>query len=107
NRKAGVPGLAFKINKDTGDVTFHDVPVLSAVDLLSSTFGEAGAADAQRWLREQLTVGPKNSKELFDAGEQEGFSQGMLHRAKKALGLKARRIGGPGRGAGHWEWSQW
>ena len=107
NKKAGIPGLAFKINKDNGDVTFHDAVVPSAADLLSPTFNEPGAAEAQRWLREQLAAGPKNSRDLFDAGGQEGFSQGMLHRAKKPLGVKVQRIGGPGRGAGHWEWSLW
>lgn len=47
NRKSGVQGLAFKINKDNGDVTFEDVPVPTARELLSFTFGEARALDAQ------------------------------------------------------------
>ncbi|MCJ7586739.1 MAG: AAA family ATPase [Candidatus Aminicenantes bacterium] len=106
NRKAGIPGLAFNINKGNGDVTFLDVPVPTAIELLSSTFGEAGAAEVQGWLREQLASGPKSSKEILEAAEQEGFSPGMVYRAKKSLGLKKpQRIGGVGRGHGYWEWS--
>jgi hypothetical protein len=103
NRKAGVSGLAFKINKDNGDVTFEDVPVPTARELLSSTFAEAGALDVQSWLRGKLASGPKYAKDLLEEGEMENFSRGMLHRAKKALGIEARRVASYGRGA-RWEW---
>jgi hypothetical protein len=103
NRKAGVSGLAFKINKDNGDETFEDAPVPMARELLSSTFAEAGALDAQSWLRGRLASGPKYARDLLEEGEMEGFSRGMLHRAKKALGIEARRVGSYGRGA-RWEW---
>ncbi len=99
NRKVGVSGLAFKINKDNGDVTFEDVPVLTARELLSSTFAEASALDAQSWLRGRLASGPKYARDLHEEGEMEGFSRDMLNRAKKALGIEARRIRSFGRGA--------
>jgi hypothetical protein len=105
NRKAGIAGLAFNIDKNNGDVTFQAVPVPSATDLLSPTYNQPGTKEATRWLREQVASGPKNSKFLFSAGEQEGFSKAMIYGAKKVLGLKARRIGEEGKGAGHWEWS--
>lgn len=99
-------GLAFRIDKDTGSITFYDtMPVPTAADLLSPTFCEAGSVDAKRWLREQLALGPKCAKDLFEDGEQEGFTRAILYRAKKALGLRTRRISVEGRGAGRWEWS--
>jgi len=48
---------------------------------------------AKRWLTKAVEVGPRLARELKEASEGEGISRPTLHRAKRELGLWARRAG--------------
>lgn len=104
NRRAGVSGLAFKIDRDTGEVSFHDdVPVPSVLELLAPTADRRPREEAKAFLRELLMGGPRESTEIHAEAEQNGINYGTLCSAKKELGIKSEKTCGVGRG-GKWLW---
>ena len=104
NRRAGVSGLAFKIDRDTGEVSFHDdVPVPSVLELLAPTADRRPREEAKAFLRELLMGGPRESMEIHAEAEQRGINRGTLFAAKNDLGIKSEKTCGVGRG-GKWLW---
>lgn len=60
--------------------------------------------EATEWLRELLTQSTDvSSNMIFDEGEEMGFHEKLLKRAKKALGIKSHKIGFDG--ASQWFWT--
>jgi hypothetical protein len=61
--------------------------------------------EAVDFLRGELAEGPVDTKEVQSAARAAGISDRTLDRARYALGVKADRLGEPGkRGGGHWIW---
>src|SRR4029078_5859998 len=60
-------------------------------------------SEIERWLTDILTDGPLPAKEIEARGEDQGYSESMLRRAKDALGIRANRTGFGANGA--WIWT--
>lgn len=60
--------------------------------------------DAGDLLRDLLSAGEQLSTELFKAAKANGVCERTLYRAKRRLGIKARKVGQPGK-KGAWYWS--
>jgi hypothetical protein len=60
--------------------------------------------DAEAFLRELLAHGPVPSKVALQEGRENGLSEPTLRRAKKRLGVRARKEGAPGKKGGQWWW---
>jgi hypothetical protein len=62
--------------------------------------------EAKDYLLGELALGPVPVADLRRGAEANGLSWRTVERAKKLLGIEARRISGAGspRGAGRWEW---
>jgi hypothetical protein len=104
NKKAGIKGLAFKIDRNTGDVTFHDdIEVPSAMDLLAPSVDRRPREEAKAFIIDRLKNGDRDSREMLAEAEQEGINRATLFAAKKELGIKSDRISLMGRG-GKWIW---
>jgi len=58
---------------------------------------------AREFLTEMLAGGPVASESLFTEAKKQGISNASLRRAKKALGIKARKTRGLGSDA-PWNW---
>ena len=58
---------------------------------------------AGEWLKGFLKDGPKKAVEVFYAGEEKGFSEKTLKRAKQQKDIQATRMYDEN-GIGHWEW---
>jgi DNA repair protein RadA/Sms len=54
---------------------------------------------AEELLQKRLAKGPQQASRLFDDAKAEGISKRTLQRAKKALGVKAKKDGDS------WKWS--
>lgn len=104
SRRAGMTGLAFKIDRDLGDVSFHgDVPIPSAAELITSTNDRRPREEAKAFIMEQLKAGSQESREIEAIAEQNGINRATLFAAKKELGVLSEKISGTGRG-GKWIW---
>jgi len=57
--------------------------------------------EAMAWLEDMLTDAPVAAEEIFQAGKRIGLAEITLRRAKKRLGVEARREGGR---EGRWVW---
>lgn len=82
---------------------------LTAADLLGSemNIGKRGAAleEAKAFLEKALLEGERPQSEIDEEAENEGISRITLNRAKKSLGVIARRQSDSGeRGSGKWFW---
>jgi hypothetical protein len=55
---------------------------------------------AARWLEDFLLAGAVATREIYEYGDQEGFSKDKLKRAKKELLVRARKVGKKS----HWIW---
>ena len=55
------------------------------------------AAHVRAWLIEQLKNGPRLARDIYEAGEEEGFSPKQIWRAKNSLGIEDSKgqFGGP------------
>jgi hypothetical protein len=76
----------------------------TAEDLLSppsDSTDQSALGEAEAFLEDILQAGPMPSKEVFNAAKQAGVAKRTLMRAKKELGVDARRPGGP---KGPWSW---
>lgn len=109
-------GLAFTLQGDATDpaggmprIAWSSERVeVSADEALARIEGHGGddarserdaAAD---WLRQELADGPRPANEVKQAADDNDFSASTLKRAKKAIGVKTKRIGfGPGSTC-HW-----
>lgn len=118
NLSAPPASLAYRIAGLAGEaahVEWEPEPVrgVEADTLLGAEAPEdrAERRDADELLRELLAEGERPSLELFKAARANGVSERTLHRAKRRLGIKARREGVPGKKGGRWYWflpgSEW
>jgi hypothetical protein len=104
NKKAGITGLAFKIDRNTGEVAFDEgVEVPSAMDLLAPSTDRRPREEAKAFLIERLKGGARDSREILGEAEQEGINRATLFAAKKELGIRSERLSLMGRG-GKWVW---
>lgn len=104
------PSLTLRLVPDSAEncakVEWSGVSQLSADDLLRpfpSPRRGGTLARASDLLREVLASGPVRSSEVDDLAVDSGISLETLKRAKKALGVRARKLGQPGQRAQHWE----
>jgi hypothetical protein len=65
--------------------------------------GGKAAREAEAWLRAALAEGPVVAAALESKAEAEGVTVATLRRAKKACGVKSRRVGAGGDGG--WVWA--
>ncbi len=67
---------------------------------------EGGAlAAAQDWLRDFLAEGPQPQREIMSAADAFCHSRKTVRRAKAALGIESRKMGGTdGRKGAQWFW---
>ena len=101
---AGYPGLY------ASQVLWGEAIEGSARAILADaeTLKEEGNAlvDAQDWLRSFLVEGPQTQREVKAAAEAHCLSWATVRRAKKALGVESRKLGGEaGRKGAVWFWS--
>jgi hypothetical protein len=102
NRKAGVKGLAFKIDRDRGDVTFHDdVEVPSAADLMAPSTDRRPREEAKAFIIERVNAGVRDSREIEAEAMQEGINRATLFAAKKELKIRSEKYPGV---RGKWIW---
>jgi hypothetical protein len=67
------------------------------------------AAHVRAWLVEQLKNGPRLARDIYEAGEEEGFSKYQIWRAKNYLGVEDSRsgeFGGPSKWQLPQNWSE-
>jgi hypothetical protein len=57
---------------------------------------------AMRFIRDELKDGDVSANDMFDRGEDEGFSKSTMNRAKKKLGVDSKKVG-EGKDT-HWVW---
>ena len=80
---------------------------LDSSDLVDQVNGDRAVLDqAKDYLVTELALGPVPVADLRRGAEAHGISWRTVERAKKLLGVEARRISSAGtaRGAGRWEW---
>ncbi|MDB4786861.1 AAA family ATPase [Planctomycetaceae bacterium] len=102
-------GLSYKLVQQSGAMTaclhWSDKPVMISADqLMNPSPGGSGSGvvnDAEDWLADFLRTGPQPSVEIWEASKAEGFSKHAVTKAKKRLGITARKMGAD---AG-WQWS--
>lgn len=98
-------GIAYRIVD--GRVVWDDAPVTRTADEALEHRPSQGRASgeslnaASEWLRERLAGGAMESGILLPEAEQAGHRERTIWRAKKELGIVARRDGGRG---GVWLW---
>jgi putative DNA primase/helicase len=90
-------------------VVFDPEPVTTQADaLLQRTTGNAedgsALAEACEFLRQELDAGPKPSKQVDASARDAGVTTASLKRARKELGVKARK---DGTGRWHLELPNW
>jgi hypothetical protein len=111
NLSPDVAGLSFALeptaaNPDVPAVVWGDAPVTTTADeaLAESQRRGGGATDAAcEFLLAALADGARPSAELFADAEAAGIKSSACYRAKKRMGILARRSGYGG--GGEWVWS--
>jgi AAA domain/Bifunctional DNA primase/polymerase, N-terminal len=80
---------------------------LQSGDLIDELLDDRGALDeAKDYLRGELAFGPVAVAELRRGAEANALAWRTVERAKRLLGVEARRLSSAGpRGSGRWEWS--
>jgi hypothetical protein len=100
------PSLAFRFG-GTG-IEWDAAPVnVSAETLLAmptSPEDRKERKDAEEFLTELLSDGPMWSKEVLKAGDENGFSEATLNRAKSRLQIGSIKPGKPGERGAKWYW---
>lgn len=90
----GIKGRTQVFNKAEGKFEWAGVTRLTGETIVGTGRGPDPHAflEAVVWLEEQLRAGvPTASQELLNEGDANGYNKKMLHRAKKALGVRSRR----------------
>jgi putative DNA primase/helicase len=104
NLRTGVPGLAFYIDPELGDVRFDlNAEVPKAAELLAVAADRRPREEAKAFLLDRLKNGPRDARELRDEAVQEGINYVTLCSARKDLGVRAEKIS-YGRHGGKWTW---
>ena len=106
NLTPGATGLAYSIID--GLVAWESDPVhVSADEALAAEMADSGDPgernEAAEWLRQALADGPLPAEDIWRQAKENRIAERTLKRAKKDLGVEAKREGfGPG---GQWTWS--
>jgi AAA domain-containing protein/bifunctional DNA primase/polymerase-like protein len=74
---------------------------ITANEAMQAAGGHTAKREAREFLLERLEAGPRKSDDIIEEAKQEGIAEKTLRRAKKELGVKARREGGSD---GTWFW---
>lgn len=84
---------------------FTGTSSITVADLLDSPTGEERTErdEAVDFLRAELADGPRAVKELKRSATEVGIAWRTIERAKSAVGVETRRVGGAAE-RGHWEW---
>jgi RecA-family ATPase len=93
NLKTGIPGLAFYIDPEIGDVRFDlaaEVP--KAAELLAVATDRRPREEAKAFLLDRLKNGPRDARELREEAIQEGINYVTLCSARKELGIKPELV---------------
>jgi hypothetical protein len=88
-----------------GKLHFTGDSARSVSDILAEMTNPADRterAECGEWLRQELTDGPKRTKEVEAAGRERGFSQRTQWRARKQLGIKAEQMATGTQGRNQW-----
>jgi hypothetical protein len=86
---------------DDGQFLWTGDTELTAGQMLAAESDASSLGEAKTFLRELLAEGAVPQRDAQDAATASDISIGTLKRAKKALGVKARREGGT---KGCWVW---
>ena len=107
------PSLSFRIDTmfhegaqgDVGFVTWLGAVEMSSTDLLGGdTRATAGAVSrAETFLQQFLAAGAVKSEEVLSAASKKSIGKNSVWEAKKALGVKARKLGYGTESEWHWE----
>jgi len=105
NLVPGNAGLAFTI-AEPGKIEWEPGPVTMTMDEALGAAEPSRARsrkqdEAAAWLKGMLTKGPVEAKAILAEGEQAGFPERTLQRAKKELGVISRKDGA----RGVWLWA--
>jgi putative DNA primase/helicase len=74
---------------------------ITANEAMQAAGGHTAKREAREFLLERLEAGPRKSDDIIEEAKQESIAEKTLRRAKKELGVKARREGGSD---GTWFW---
>jgi putative DNA primase/helicase len=102
-RPAVIPANGSEPDAETAFLALSGESDHSGRDLLNvQDPREVGAVgDAEAFLRDQLSDGPRFTDELMPAAVDAGLSWASVRRAKKNLGVQSKKAGG---GNGKWSW---
>lgn len=109
-------GLAYRVIQTTVDqvvttrIQWEPHPVeISPDELLGSAGSQHSPSPAldtaKEWIQRRLEDGPVPAAEMETDAEAAGITSATLKRAKRALGVRTTKLGAPGDGDSHWEWS--
>jgi hypothetical protein len=98
-----VGGLAFRVgpmHKAQGGFFWETGTVETTADEALRTVGQEtrapARAEAKEWLQDLLKDGPVLASEVWSKAEADGLNDRTLSSAKKALGIRTTKTGGPG-----------
>jgi hypothetical protein len=105
NRSENISGLAFHVGPDWKGISWEENSrvQITADEALRST-GDSRApqlAEAMEWLQEVLKDGPVPADDVLGQAKADGICINTLRSAKKKLGVRTRKSGGPGE---PWMW---
>ncbi|TXH22627.1 MAG: AAA family ATPase [Mycobacterium sp.] len=83
------------------DLGTSEVSVSDVINRTADVGNDDDSTDVDEWLSELLKDGPVESAEVYKAADAAGLSKDKAKRAKKRLGVKAHKPGGPGK---PWLW---
>jgi hypothetical protein len=85
------------VDIDAPYIVWHPQYVeITANEAMQASGGHTAKREAREFLLKQLEAGPAKSDEVLEEAKQEGIAEKTLRRAKKELGIKSRKQGGPG-----------
>jgi hypothetical protein len=88
------PSLAFRLDgqpAQTPSLLWLGPSALSCNQLLAGHRRAAARDDASRFLAAFLAQGPRSSREVWTAAQEQGLSERTLKRAKRRLGLRSQK----------------
>ena len=105
NLAARPDSLAFRVvssenDSDVAVIHWEGTSALTADELCRAPAGPSKIDDAECWLEKYLVFGPKPSADIFERGEEKGYSKNTLYRAKENLDIEAKKLDFDG----GWEW---
>jgi AAA domain len=100
------PSLAYQVTAADGGlpaVEWLGTSPVTADELLAGAARDHGPRDrAAAFLEQFLAAGPRTVGDIWQAARNAGLSERTLHRAKKGLGIRCRRVHRDGRPVSYW-----